>query len=366
MISTECSSRLFTLDLQLKLILNSNSSFLFCTGSLSQSQLAAAAAVGASSTTTSPNTALRKKYLDLIEYGNKHYETTTQNLYQLRKTILLEGLPPETEEEIEDRRKDSPRCSLRGLVWKILLGIKECDAEKYIELLKLGSSDQYQKIRKDISRTFMKDALFCQAVSQDKLSRCLNAFVHMTSEIKSNLNYVQGMNAICGAFLYVLPELDAFYCFQQLVLHYCHLYLVPKISGVHTALNILDTILEFVDPELYGYLKTRSYDPVLLTHAILSLGTSTPPLGELLHLWDFYFAFGIHLNVICTIAQLLLMRDTLLAHPSPCSLFRSLPELDSETIINLSIHIVRQLPDDLYDLLVDHPIADISSQDEFV
>eukprot|EP01133_Synstelium_polycarpum_P000440 gene440-525_t len=263
----------------------------------------------------------------------------------------MEGLPPETEEEIEDRIQDSPKCSLRGTVWKILLGIKDVDSAKYIELLKKGQSDQ-------------NNEQFTQVVSQAKLSRCLNAFAHSCAETKAPLSYVQGMNVICGAFLYVLPELDAFYCFSTLVLQYCHLYLVPKISGVHTALNILDTILEFVDPELYGYLKTRSYDPQLLTH-----GTSTPPLSELLCLWDFYFAFGIHLNVICTISHLLLMRDTLLAHPSPCSRFRTLPDLDSEKIINLSIHIVRQLPDRLYDALVVHPYSELpdstnESQDE--
>jgi len=303
----------------------------------------------------SQSSLLRKKYLELIEYGNTHPETVHQNLYQLRKTILLEGLPPETEDEIANRGKDGSKCSLRGLVWKILLGIDNVDAERYIELIKKGPSNRYQKIRKDISRTFMRDSQFSQAVSQDQLSRCLNAFAHDCSE----LGYVQGMNAICGAFLYVLPELDAFYCFSTLVTGSCHLYLDSTISGVHSAETLLDKILEFVDPELYEYLQNRNYHPFLFTQPILSLGTATPPLDELLHLWDFYFAFGVHLNVICTISQLLLMRDTLLAHPSPCSLFRSFPELDAPTILNLSIHIIRQLPDDIYEMLVNHPVEPI-------
>ncbi|KAF2069572.1 hypothetical protein CYY_009113 [Polysphondylium violaceum] len=303
----------------------------------------------------SQSSLLRKKYLELIEYGNTHPETIHQNLYQLRKTILLEGLPPETDDEVTNRGKDGTKCSLRGLVWKILLGIDTVDAEKYIELIKKGPSNRYQKIRKDISRTFMRDSQFSQAVSQDQLSRCLNAFAHDCAE----LGYVQGMNAICGAFLYVLPELDAYYCFSTLVTGSCHLYLDSTISGVHSAETLLDKILEFVDPELYEYLQNRNYHPFLFTQPILSLGTATPPLDELLHLWDFYFAFGVHLNVICTISQLLLMRDTLLAHPSPCSLFRSFPELDAPTILNLSIHIIRQLPDDIYEMLVNHPVEPI-------
>ncbi|EAL72986.1 RabGAP/TBC domain-containing protein [Dictyostelium discoideum AX4] len=302
------------------------------------------------------NNSLRKKYLDLIDYGNKNPLTVDPNLYQLRKTILLEGLPPETEEEIEDRTKqDGSKCSLRGMIWKILLGVDKIQPDKYIELIEKGPSNRYQKIRKDIGRTFNRDSQFSQAVSQDQLSRCLNAFAHQCEE----LGYVQGMNAICGTFLYVLPEVEAFQCFYSLLTQCCPNYFTSNISGVNDASKLLDRILEFVDPELYEYLQNRSYHPLLFTPPILSLGTATPPLDELLKLWDFFLAFGFHLNVICTISQILLMRDVLLVHQSPCLLFRSFPELDAPTIINLSIHIIRQLPDDIYDLLVDHPMTSV-------
>ncbi|EGC30690.1 RabGAP/TBC domain-containing protein [Dictyostelium purpureum] len=296
---------------------------------------------------------LRKRYQDLIDYGNQNPKTVDPNLYQLRKTILLEGLPPETEEELADRvTAEGSKCSLRGMIWKILLGVDKIDPEKYIKLIEKGPSNRYQKIRKDIGRTFNRDAQFSQAVSQDQLSRCLNAFAHENEEV----GYVQGMNAICGTFLYVLPEVDAFQCFSSLLTQSCPLYFTSNISGVNDASKLLDKILEFVDPELYEYLQSRQYHPLLFTPPILSLGTATPPLDELLRLWDFYLAFGFHLNVICTISQILLMRDVLLVHESPCSLFRSFPELDASTILNLSIHIIRQLPDDIYDLLVDHPM----------
>lgn len=63
------------------------------------------------------------------------------------------------------------------------------------------------------------------------------------------------------------------------------------------------------------------------------------------------------MNVVFTLAQLILMRETLLSHPSPCSLFRSLPPLDSQLIIPLSVHLVRQFPADLYDKMVAHPMG---------
>jgi len=302
---------------------------------------------------------LRQKYEDLIQYGNAHPEHVKDNLYKLRKLILLEGLPAESEEEQRARIGGAP-CSLRGTVWKILMNIKTVNAEKYISLIQQGASQRcYQQIRKDITRTFMNDLDFAASVPQDRLSRCLNAFANscLESPSTSSLGYIQGMNAICGAFLYVLPEVDAFYCFSALVLEQCHQYLVPSIAGVYEGLNLLTRALEYVDPELYTYLVSKGYKEALLMHAVLSLSTGTPPLEEVLHLWDFIFAFGIHMNVVFTLAQLLLMRETLLAHRSPCSLFRSLPPLDSQLIISLSVQLVRQFPPDLYDKFVAHPMG---------
>jgi hypothetical protein len=43
--------------------------------------------------------------------------------------------------------------------------------------------------------------------------------------------------------------------------------------------------------------------------AVLTLCACTPPLDQVLQLWDFLLAFGVHLNVLCVIAQLFLMRD---------------------------------------------------------
>ena len=47
--------------------------------------------------------------------------------------------------------------------------------------------------------------------------------------------------------------------------------------------------------------------------AVLTLCACTPPLDEVLQLWDFLLAFGVHLNVLCIIAQMLLMREELMA-----------------------------------------------------
>jgi cell cycle arrest protein BUB2 len=90
--------------------------------------------------------------------------------------------------------------------------------------------------------------------------------------------------------------------------------------------QLLDRCLKFVDPELYAHLRSKNLSAELYAFpcepasvlrdddadgntAVLTFCACTPPLDQVLQLWDFLLAFGVHLNVLCVIAQLLLMRD---------------------------------------------------------
>ncbi len=67
---------------------------------------------------------------------------------------------------------------------------------------------------------------------------------------------------------------------------------------------------------MYVYVYTTYVDSAEVAHhhltAVLTLCACTPPLDEVLQLWDFLLAFGVHLNVLCVIAQLLLMREAVM------------------------------------------------------
>ena len=107
--------------------------------------------------------------------------------------------------------------------------------------------------------------------------------------------------------------------------------------------------------------------------AILTLCACTPPLDQVLQLWDFLLAFGVHLNVLCVIAQLLLMRDQVMKSSrcvgraitksithlllSPMRLLRTFPPLEALPVIGIAVTLVRDIPTDLYDELVRHPYA---------
>lgn len=232
------------------------------------------------------------------------------------------------------------------------------------------------------------------------------------TEDQLGFTYVQGMNVLAAPFLYTMPsEIEAFFCFAKFIEEACPLYVQPTLEGVHKGLRVcfapqqaskvantsqlLDRCLKFVDPELYAHLRTKNLSAELYAFpcmplstpcycgldadevlAVLTLCACTPPLDQVLQLWDFLLAFGVHLNVLCVIAQLLLMRDEVMASPrcvksthflhflcsqnlqmrlSPMRLLRTFPPLEAIPVIGIAVTLVRDLPADLYDELVRHP-----------
>jgi len=85
------------------------------------------------------------------------------------------------------------------------------------------------------------------------------------------------MNVLAAPFLYTMPsEIEAFFCFSKFIEEACPLYVQPALEGVHRGLKVciimrmmkakcrvvyyhqlLDKCLNFVDPELYAYLRSK-------------------------------------------------------------------------------------------------------------
>ena len=127
-------------------------------------------------------------------------------------------------------------------------------------------------------------------------------------------------------------------------------------SGVHAGLDLIDRILAHREPHLASFLLDTHKLPakIYAFPSVLTLCACTPPLPEVLKLWDFLFAFGVHLNVVCVVAQLILMKQKLYESSSPGKLLRSFPQLDAKAIIALTLVIVRNLPDEVYAEVVMH------------
>lgn len=127
--------------------------------------------------------------------------------------------------------------------------------------------------------------------------------------------YVQGMNVLCAPFLYASrSEVEAFALFHHFITQECPGYIRGAMDGVHKGLKLVDKCLEVVEPKLANHLFSKGMHAELYAFpSVLTLCACTPPLPEVLHLWDFLFAYGPHLNILCIVAQLIRMRDTLLA-----------------------------------------------------
>jgi cell cycle arrest protein BUB2 len=321
---------------------------------------------------------------------------------ELRKLVMMEGLP-------DDNHVNSStdgHCSLRGRVWKILLGVREVDADLYLELVRMrectklapgGSQTLYDKIRHDTFRTFKNNANFAQRVPEVQLIRVLNAFMHYlergrgksqaptkkgdgespkknSSECTDTehahphkipraddrLTYVQGLNVIASPFLYTMPEVDAFFAMARFVTFHTPRYYFETLDGAREGSKLLDEIVQACDPELNAHLREKALTgEVYGMPLILSYGGSSPPLDELLRVWDFIVAFGAHFGVVAAAARVILLREKLLAAKQPMAILgRQMPPIEADPIVNLMVVLVQKIPDELMLRLQRHPVRE--------
>ncbi|TAQ90208.1 hypothetical protein B7494_g1506 [Chlorociboria aeruginascens] len=281
-------------------------------------------------------------------------------LESTRLKILDQGIKSDTD----------GMSSLRIYVWLILLNAPVLETDSYLSLIHRGASPAYSKIRNDTFRTLATDPLFRRRVSEASLIRLLNAVawklhdakeeraqklaqtsddklvrtatVHGSPESPSSKpalksraraltlttegsdagtsepgTYVQGMNVLAAPFLYAArSEAEAFVAFHRFITHECPGYVRGAMDGVHKGLGLVDKVLAIVDPKLSLYLVGKGMNAELYAFpSVLTLCACTPPLPEVLRLWDFLFAYGAHLNILCIVAQLIILRNTILSSP---------------------------------------------------
>ena len=72
------------------------------------------------------NLRLRDRFEQLLKARNVDPATQVKALRQL---VLLEGIPVES---ITEQTTWTTKCTLRGMIWKVLLGVNKVDAAQYI------------------------------------------------------------------------------------------------------------------------------------------------------------------------------------------------------------------------------------------
>lgn len=293
---------------------------------------------------------LRERYRQLMN------SPITGNTDTLRRLVLLEGLPSDANAL---HTLQFGRCSLRGLLWKALLGIGKIDTDEYASLVRQGPSTDDSRVREDARRTFAKSDDFTTRVPTDKLIRLLNAYVVWRGNQRGV--YAQSMSLLAAPFLYVMPEPDAFHCFRAFLDEKIRSY-IQKYAGARRACKLLDKCIKLRLPELHTVLSRHGlYAEVYAFPVMSSLGMCVRPVFDTVRLWDVLLAFGVHMHIMFTLARLALCSDTIVREAqqsgaAPLST-RELEQgfgLDAETVLAKGVAMSAQLDSDLYAELVAH------------
>lgn len=78
----------------------------------------------------------------------------------------------------------------------------------------------------------------------------------------------------------------------------------------------MDKCLEVVEVQLYKYLNSKKLSATVYAFpSVMTFCACTQPLSELTKLWDFLLAYGIHLNILCVISQIILIKNELINSP---------------------------------------------------
>jgi len=283
---------------------------------------------------------------------------------ELIEIVTVTGIPPP---QFIDGHVEESHLLLRAKLWKILLKVTKIDDDmvnEYQRLVELGPSREMRTIKVDAPRTLLR-TIVKNRVSPDQLIRSLNAWQH---SVGYEFSYCQGFNNIMATLLFIMPEVDAFYCFSKLLLEYVPSYAKEKIPGAFQALKLIREILFRIDPtfakEFYDKCKQS---PPLLEFIIPFNITNDPPSKEgetesrgdlfleIFPLWDVALCLGFHVHLVFSAARILLLRDKIITSDNPNKLFSpDLPPLESKKILVLALPILYALPEEVEEELIKH------------
>ena len=298
----------------------------------------------------------RKTSLEMtLKEGPTRESSPAAALLALRHSIVTSGVQA-TREGMSDHRV---------YLWLTLLNIAPLSTDVYLRQIHRGRSPAHDKIANDVFRTLATDTLFKRRVTDASLTRVLNATAWRIYDAQKAIPsespviqscYIQGMNVLAAPLLYAArSEAQAYALLTTLLTAHIPTYLTSTMTGVHAGLELIDKILALISPDLSQFLLSNSLPAKIYAFApVLTLCACTPPLPEVLKLWDFFFAFGTHLNILCIVAQTIMMKDKLMESPSPGKLLRSFPNLNADEVIKTTLVVVRDLPEDVYAEVVRH------------
>ncbi|CAH8584318.1 hypothetical protein MS3_00007691 [Schistosoma haematobium] len=200
---------------------------------------------------------------------------------------------------------DDPRATLVPSI--------DLDPEKLYTnyCLQEGTSVNCDQIRRDIDRQFPFHELFSEkgGHGQESLYTLLKAYTVRHPE----KGYCQGQAPLAAVLLMFMPEVDAFWTFNEICERYLESYYDDGLERVQIDGDVLYALLKSIHPPIYKFLRKYSVEPNLVVlEWFMCAYTRTLPWTAVLRIWDLFFCDG--KIILFKVAIVLLNR--LFGHPS--------------------------------------------------
>ncbi|CAL8096141.1 unnamed protein product [Calicophoron daubneyi] len=160
------------------------------------------------------------------------------------------------------------------------------------------------QIRRDIDRQFPFHELFSQkgGHGQESLYTLLKAYTVRHAD----KGYCQGQAPLAAVLLMFMPEVDAFWTFNEVCERYLEAYYDDGLERIQIDGEILYALLRTVYPAIYKYLRKNGVDPIMIVlEWFMCVYTRTLPWPCVLRVLDMFFCEG---KVILFRVALVLLR----------------------------------------------------------
>ncbi|CAH8853555.1 unnamed protein product [Trichobilharzia szidati] len=154
-----------------------------------------------------------------------------------------------------------------------------------------GTPANCEQIRRDIDRQFPFHELFSNkgGHGQQSLYTLLKAYTIRHPE----KGYCQGQAPLAAVLLMFMPEVDAFWTFNEICERYLESYYDDGLERVQIDGEVLYALLKSLHPSIYKFLKKHSVEPNLVVlEWFMCAYTRTLPWAAVLRIWDMFFCDG--------------------------------------------------------------------------
>eukprot|EP00612_Vaucheria_litorea_P002572 CAMPEP_0171459298 /NCGR_PEP_ID=MMETSP0945-20130129/4638_1 /TAXON_ID=109269 /ORGANISM="Vaucheria litorea, Strain CCMP2940" /LENGTH=259 /DNA_ID=CAMNT_0011985289 /DNA_START=159 /DNA_END=935 /DNA_ORIENTATION=- len=244
------------------------------------------------------------------------------------------------------------------------------DDEENGQFSNIFSPNNRTKYKSPNSNKSLRSSDHCLNSPNNLQPRSESLGIHYSEEklLRVGGGYTQGMSVLCAPFLYEMPEVDAFFCFNLLLTKHIPQYVNSSLDGVLTGCSLISRVLEVVDPELFHHLDGTNHEHLMYFgfSFVMSLHACMQPLEEILKIWDVLFAYGVHLEILIVVAQCVLLREKLLAdHKNPFTFLTlkslQLQPFDAEILVACAFSLIPHIHQDLLDEIACHPIVSLDA-----